>query len=250
MLSSRRTVTSPPPAQPAQPLSTPDSLSKTPPTPELDLPPKTPRTSAEEKVRAAQYRQLGLDYRGQGRYAEAIASLEDAVELDPQNLSGQVILGWTLHLNGQAEHALDVLQQALLQDESYVPALNALGIVYLVDGQLENAVETHTQAVTLEPDNEVGYYNLSLAYQRLGNYESAIANAQQAAGLEPSNPHPLVALAVAHWNHQDPTTAKQIYQQAIDLEPRYREAWFLDHLQQAGFSPEQIQVTDVIRQTQ
>lgn len=32
-------------------------------------------------------------------------------------------------------------------------------------------------------------------------------------------------------------------QQAFSLDSSYH-AWFLDHLQQAGFSPEQIQITD------
>lgn len=208
-----------------------------------------PEPSPEDKAKAAQYRQLGLDYRSQGRYQDAITALQNSVALDSQNLSGQVILGWTLHLADRPNKATQVLQQALEQDNNHVPALNALGIVYLVNGQLEKAVETHTKAVGLETGNEVGYYNLSLAYHRLEDYESAIANAQQATNLEPNNPHPFVALALAHWDNQDIAVAKQTYQQAIELDPRYREAWFLEHLQQAGFSLQQIQTTNVIRQT-
>jgi tetratricopeptide (TPR) repeat protein len=205
--------------------------------------------TAEEKAESAQYRQLGLEYRGQGRYEDAITALQNSVRLDPQNLSGQVILGWTLHLANQPDNAIAVLQQTVIQSDNHVPALNALGIVYLVDGQLEKAVETHTKAVTLQPDNEIGYYNLSLAYHRLEDYENAIANAQQAADLEPGNPHPFVALAIAHWDNQEPIAAQQAYQQAINLDPSYQEAWFLDHLQQAGFSSEQIQKTDDVRQS-
>lgn len=210
--------------------------------------------SDEDLAQAAKYRQQGLDYRGQKRYEEAIEVLQLAVNLDPKNLSGRVILGWTLHLAGQAEAASEALQQALEQDASHVPALNALGIVYLVEGQLELAVETHTRAITLKPDNEIGYYNLSLAYHRLQDYEQAMINAEQATILEPGNPHPWVALAIARWGHQAENTqdtdniAQEAYQQAIDLDPRYLEFWFLDHLQQAGFSSEQIQTTDQLRQ--
>lgn len=211
--------------------------------------PSAPEPSAEDLAQAAQYRQQGLEYRGQGLYEDAIAVLQESVTLDSNNLSGQVILGWTMHLADQADNAIKVLQRALAQDADYVPALNALGIVYLVDGQLEAAVDTHTQAVTLKPDNEIGYYNLSLAYHRLEDFERAIANAQQAVNLKPGNPHPLVALALAHWDNQDTTAAQQAYQQAIDLDANYWESWHLDHLAQAGFSPDQIQTTDELRQT-
>lgn len=118
----------------------------------------------------------------------------------------------------------------------------------LVNGQLDKAVETHARAVALQPDNEIGYYNLSLAYHRLERYGDAIASAQRAADLEPSNPHALVALALAHWDNQDTAAAQRAYQKAIDLDPGYLEAWHLEHLQQAGFSPEQIETTETVRQ--
>jgi Flp pilus assembly protein TadD len=75
----------------------------------------------------------------------------------------------------------------------------------------------------------------------LQQYDLAIATAQRAAELEPTNPHPLVALAIAHWGKGDRSAAQQAYRQAIDLDPRYREPAFLTNLQEAGFSPDQIQ---------
>ena len=190
---------------------------------------------------ASQYRAQGLAYREQERYPEAIAALQKAVELDPQNLDGRVNLGWTLHLAGQEDRAATALSQALFRNPLFVSACNALGIVYLVSDDLNAAVMVHTWATLLKPDNEIAYYNLSLARQRLQQYDLAIATAQRAAELEPTNPHPLVALAIAHWGKGDRSAAQQAYRQAIDLDPRYREPAFLTNLQEAGFSPDQIQ---------
>ncbi len=190
---------------------------------------------------ASEYRELGLSYRQQERYPEAIASLQKSVELDPQNVSSRVLLGWTFHLAEQDEMATATLRQATYHDPFNVPALNALGIVCLVQADLTDAVAVHSWALLLQPDNEIAYYNLSLAYHGLQNYNWAIATANQAGTLEPTNPHPLVAQAIAQWDSGEPSRAQQVYRQAINLDPRYRDRPFLDHLKQAGFSPSQIQ---------
>jgi len=195
---------------------------------------------------ASEYRAMGLSYRAAARYPEAIAALQKSVELEPQNLSGRVLLGWTQHLAGQKEAAAESLIQVLYRDPNSIPALNALGIVYLVGGKLNAAVFVHAWAAILEPKNEIAYYNLSLAFERLQSYKSAIATAKRAAQLEPNNPHPLVALSLAYWQSGDRSAAQVAYRQAYNLDARYRDRAFLNHLKQAGFSPEQIETTNQI----
>ncbi|WOD41810.1 tetratricopeptide repeat protein [Nodosilinea sp. E11] len=214
---------------------------------------------------ASRYRQQGLAFRQQGDLERAIATLKIATALDPRHTEGQVLLGWTQHLAGYAAPATAALQTALTHNPDHVPALNALGIVYLVDGQLEAAVDTHRRAATLQPGNEIAHYNLSLAYQRLGQIEQAIAEAQTATELEPGNPHPWVALALAYWSGRDrspevgPETSLETsidfraeaianYRQALSLDRRYTRRDYLDHLEQAGFSQEQIDQTEALRQ--
>jgi len=198
---------------------------------------------------AGEYRRLGLAYRQQERYPEAIAALKQAVALEPKNLSGQVLLGWTQHRAGQATAATDTLVQAFYLDPFQVPTLNALGIVYLVGEQLPAAIATHTWAAFLKPDNEIAFYNLSLAYERIRQYDFAIATAREAAKLEPNNPHPLVAEAIAHWGNRDPVLAQQSFRRAIALDARYAEAAFLNYLNEAGFSNAQIKTSKQVLET-
>jgi Flp pilus assembly protein TadD len=197
---------------------------------------------------AGRYRQEGLAFRQQGDVERAIATLKIAAALEPRNPEGQVLLGWTQHLAGHASPAIAALQTALAHSPDHVPALNALGIVYLVDGQLEAAVDTHRRAAELQPGNEIAHYNLSLAYQRLGETEQAISEASIAADLEPGNPHPWVALALAYWVAGQQGEAIAQYRQALALDGRYTSREYLDHLLQAGFSAEQIEATEEIRQ--
>lgn len=189
---------------------------------------------------ASEYRQLGLLYRQQGRNKEAIAAMRKSVELEPQNVTGKVNLGWTLHLSGQEQEAAKYLWQAIYQQPFENPAYNALGIVYLVDGNLIAAVTIHTWAAILKPKNEVAFYNLSLALHRLKIFNLAITTANYAALLEPNNPHPLVASAIAYWDSGKPNLAKNTYYKAVNLDNRYKNNSFLANLKQAAFSQEQI----------
>lgn len=199
-----------------------------------------------EAKSAAAYRLEGLARRQQGDLVGAIGLLREAVEREPQNLDGQVLLGWTLHLAGEGAAAAQVLEGALRQDPVHVPSLNALGIVYLVQGRLWRSVATHGQGVLLDPGNEVAFYNLSLAFERLNLGDWAVGAAEAAIDREPYNPHPYVALALARWSGGDRSGALGAYGEALKLDGRYGDRGFLDHLREAGFSPDQVLKTDEI----
>ncbi len=197
---------------------------------------------------AADYRQQGLSLRDQERYSEAIAALQKSVELEPQNQSGRVLLGWTQYKAGQTSTAEETLLETFNLNPFDVPTLNALGIVYLVSGKLNNAIAAHSWAALLKPNNEIAHYNLSLALERVGQYDWAIATAKEAAKLEPSNPHPLVAEAIAHLGNQETSLAQAAFRQAIAIDSRYSDSSFLTYLNEAGFSTDQIQRSqDVLR---
>lgn len=225
--------------------STPQTVAPSPsptPTPQATTKP----VSSADRQAANQARQLGLEYRNSGQSQKAIDTLKKAVFLDPDNLNGYVVLGWTQHLAQQETAAAETLKQALNRNPNHVPALNALGIVYLVQGNLQAAIDTHTKAKALDAKNEIAPYNLSLAYHRLKQYDTAIENATIAAQLEPSNPHPIIAKAIAQWDKGDQAGAKQTYSQAIALDPQFAGSDYGIDLKQAAFSPAQIQVVDKI----
>lgn len=198
---------------------------------------------------AADYRQQGLQLRNQARYREAIAALQKSVALEPNNVSGRVLLGWTQHKAGQTQVAAETLGVAFYQNPFDVPTLNALGIVHLVQGHLANAIASHSWAAWLKPNNEVAYYNLSLAFERIGQYDWAIAAARTAAKLEPNNPHPLVAQAIAHWGNGEQRQAQKLYQLAARLNSAYGAASYLEvDLPRAGFSNKQVLTAEQIRE--
>ncbi len=201
----------------------------------------SPKLTQVNKQAAEEYRQLGISYRKQERFDEAIASLQKSVNLDPCNLDGRIILGWTQHLAKKHDAAAVSLWEAIYLSPTSLQAFNAIGIVYLVRGDLPQAVVLHSWAALLKADNEIAHYNLSLAYQRLKQNDLAIAYAQKATELEPTNPHPFVAMAIAQWTSGNQPSAKQTFREAIGVDARYRSPDFLNFLNEAGFSNDQIQ---------
>ncbi len=199
------------------------------------------KATPADKQAADEYRQQGLAYRKQERFEEAIAALEKSIALDPQNIDGRIILGWTQHLAKKDEAAAASLWEAIYRSPSSLQAFNAIGIVYLVRGDLPQSVVLHSWAAILKTDNEIAHYNLSLAYQRLKQYDLAIAYAQKAIELEPNNPHPFVAQAIAQWASGDLPNAHKTFREAIGVDARYRNTEFLNFLNEAGFSSDQIQ---------
>ncbi len=195
---------------------------------------------------AADYRLQGLAYRQQGRFDDAIALFQQAIELEPANIDGRVLLGWTQHLHQQRAAAIATLRTTAYQSPLSAEPFNALGIVYLVEGHLDDAVMTHHWAALLMPDNEIAYFNLSLAYQRLERFDWAIVNAQQAAALEPTNPHPRIALAIAQWSAGDHHAAQASFAEALTLAPYYSDEDGLQYLSAAAFSPDQIAISRTI----
>jgi Flp pilus assembly protein TadD len=198
---------------------------------------------------ASDLRSQGLIYRDQERYPDAIAALEQSLKLDPQSVSGHVLLGWTHHKAKQEPEAAQALLGAIALEPNHVPAWNALGIVYLVSHDLSATVAVHGWAAWLKPDNEIAYYNLSLALEGLREYTWAEWAAQQAVPLEPDNPHPWVAIAIAQWGAGLSAQAHTSFRQAIQLDGRYQDADFLNYLDEAGFSPTQIQTAQQILKT-
>ena len=108
--------------------------------------------SQADQRAADEYRQLGLSYRKQERFDDAIAALQQSVKLDPQNIDGLIILGWTQHLAKKHDAAATSLWEAIYRSPTSLQAFNAIGIVYLVRGDLPQSVALHSSCLLYTSD--------------------------------------------------------------------------------------------------
>jgi len=106
---------------------------------------------------------MALVLRQQGKFAEALSSLQKAVEIEP----------------------------------NCVEAHNNLGNLLQDGGHLEAASECYRQALAIQPDFAKGYGNLGMACQGMGKSEEAVACFRKAIEIQPD-----YASAFRHLVHQ------------------------------------------------
>ncbi|GEM_PF-731239 len=135
-------------------------------------------TGKEAEVKRLQARSV---YEGaskdieEGRIAIGLASLQQAVALDPRTALYHNDLGVVyLHLKRLPE-ALDELKRAVDLDGTYGDALHHLGVAYAEGGKWEEAVRTYKKVLALPAygNLEGTYHNLGWAYYNLGRLQEA-----------------------------------------------------------------------------
>ncbi|HEV8717652.1 MAG TPA: tetratricopeptide repeat protein, partial [Candidatus Binatia bacterium] len=137
--------------------------------------------------------ELGAAYHQTGRYAEAIATLKDAISRNPNMSVAHLFLAlsyvqqWASQQSADAqtlERALAAQRAIALSDVA--PMSHAtLGAVYLWQKQYEQAIAELERAIALDPNDASGYAALAEALSRVGRSEEAVGMAEQALRRKP-----------------------------------------------------------------
>jgi tetratricopeptide (TPR) repeat protein len=162
---------------------------------------------------------LGNVYHALGRYEEAMAEFQWAIELGPQNATPYNGLGLTYYNLGRHEEAVAAYQRAIELDPQYAPPHNNLGLVYAAQGRYEKAVAAYQRAIELDPQYAPPHNNLGLVYAAQGHHEKAVAAYQRALELVPRHAPAYFNLALAEVQRNNVDAALEQLKRAIALEP-------------------------------
>jgi tetratricopeptide (TPR) repeat protein len=174
-----------------------------------------------------------------GRRAEAIASYERAVSVDPgyqlawNNLgvvragdppeaaieafrralggerplfAARLNLGLLLLQRHQLRQALDEYQQALAEQSASAVAWNGVGLVLMELRRFEDARNAFGRAVDADPNMAGAHYNLSFVLSQLGDFDGALRETRRALELEPLYVPQKFSLTI-DLQYEDPTIA-------------------------------------------
>lgn len=130
---------------------------------------------ALEKPTSDAYRVSADMLAGQGRNDEALAEIERAVALAPNDARNHNIRAWVLTALGQAEAAEEEARLAGRLDPGNPSNLRALGQALFFQRRYSEAVEALERAASLQPDYESTYDLLAAAYGHLGRLPEAKA---------------------------------------------------------------------------
>ena len=153
------------------------------------------------------------------QYAEGIAELKKAIELDPKNMRTYIELARAYLFAQDTAAAEETLKKALTIDPRSIEILLAIGDFRVTTGKPDQAEIIYKQALEIAPDNEDIYLRLASFYQRYSKWPEVEATLQKLAALKPQDEKPHIYLGdFFTWlGQRDKALAS--YQRATELNP-------------------------------
>ena len=111
----------------------------------------------------------------QNQYAQAIESLQFAVQQNPNNAEAWAQLGHAYFDSNQPVKAIESYNKSLSIIPSNPPVLTDLGVMYRRNGQPDKAIESFDKALQITPGFEQALFNKGIVmYNDLGDLEGAL----------------------------------------------------------------------------
>jgi Flp pilus assembly protein TadD len=133
----------------------------------------------------------------QGKGAEAVACLRQALFHMPQSAAGCISLGLALAQLGKADEAVVAFRAAVRLQPDSAQAHHNLAVAQAQQGKLTEAVASFHEALRLNPDYAEAHYNLGNTLRELGQRDQSIASYRQALRHKPDYAETMCNLGLA-----------------------------------------------------
>lgn len=167
-----------------------------------------------------------------GRYGEALAAINQAVNLDPEDLSSLVIKASILTEDGILRSsrpmlvtARNIFERVVRSHLAWVNHYN-YGNVLGALGDFAAAREQYRKAIDLDPNQAVVWKNLSYVAGRLGDPQEEMRCLDRALALDPNKTEALVSKGIHLVN--TPATLKeglQLLERAVTVDASIGQRW-------------------------
>lgn len=165
-----------------------------------------------------------------GQYDEAIAAYDQALSIDPENVTTWTNQGRLLELLQRPEEALVSYTQAVTLQADHSRALVGQCAMLNQLGQYDAALEACDQAIAgdgewWQPGAAQAWSQKSFALSGLGQPEEALAMANRAVGIRPIYAEAWNNRAVVLWYLERYPEAVESTNRAIELDAAYARPW-------------------------
>ncbi|MCH2051341.1 MAG: tetratricopeptide repeat-containing serine protease family protein [Trichodesmium sp. ALOHA_ZT_67] len=131
------------------------------------------------------------------------------------------------------EQAIADLNQAIQLNPKYAEAYYNRGIVYLKQGKYDLALADYNQAIQLNPKDAEAYNNRGGVYLKQGKYDLAIAEFNQAIQLNPKLAAPYYSRGLTNKYQRNMEKAISDFEKAADLyKQQGNQTWYQNSLDQ------------------
>ena len=126
---------------------------------------------------------LGLVYIHLDMYKEAIKTLKEDIEIEPEDLDANWNLGVAYWYMGDTEQTAVQMRKYIDLDQESAEAHNIIGLIYYSKELYMNALDSFQKAAELDSDEEQYSYNEGLTFARLGRHQEAMEAFRRASGM-------------------------------------------------------------------
>jgi serine/threonine protein kinase/tetratricopeptide (TPR) repeat protein len=167
---------------------------------------------------------LAMVARGRGRYEQAVAFAQTAVDLDPKGGDGYRELGGAYEKLGQLADAEATYRKAVAIQPNDWLAYNMLGNLFLVERRLPEAEASFRRAIAIAPGNTKAFNNLGVTFSAMGRTGDAEAAWLQSMSIRP-NSSAASNLATTYYTSGRYKDAAPAYEKAIALGSGSYRVW-------------------------
>jgi serine/threonine-protein kinase len=141
---------------------------------------------------------LGWTLAAQGRFDDAIASMQRARTLDPVSEYATYDLAWILILAGRWEQAMRELRPALVRHPQASELHRTFGFCLFYAGRVAEARTEFERVLELKPGDRWGSTNVVQALAALGQFDEARRLVRQLEDRASREPIPPLGIAIMH----------------------------------------------------
>lgn len=174
------------------------------------------KKKAKQNPNGSSCYELGILYKENNNFYEAIISFNKAVELNPRHSMALYELGVIYELQKNYDEAIKNYTESLRIKESSDSFQN-LGVCYIKKGMLKEAYAKLVKAMLLDANNYNIYNNLGAVLEKSGNYDSAAQMLEIATKLNPKNTIGFYNLGIALDKSGNFAEALKAYEKAVEL---------------------------------
>ena len=174
------------------------------------------RKKVEQKKDDSSYFELGVLYKENKDFDNAIKSFKKTIELNPKHSNALYELGVVYEQQKNYDEAIKNYTASLRIKENS-EAFQNLGVCYLKKGMFKEAYANLVKAMLLNPNKYTIYNNLGAVLEKSGNFDSAVQMLEIATKLNPKNMIGFYNLGIALDKKGDFENAIKNYEKAVEL---------------------------------
>jgi tetratricopeptide (TPR) repeat protein len=171
-----------------------------------------------DHIGASTFIQKGWSLLSLGDYPEAIQALSRALELSPNEIEAESLLGWAQMLGEDYDAALGTFQKVLMREPANSLARINVGYICYKKEIFGEAIEHLSKAIRMANDKKAvlyAHFYLGLVYLEREMYEDAESFFQKAVELGPNMTEAFFEMGRAQWLVGNPDAARATWQTGV-----------------------------------